>query len=76
MWSLNWHHAGRQYADADNTEALEAYDRVDLTLSFFPEPQRDLEVFAAIDNLFDSGNDSSLLADPGRFVRLGLRYRH
>ncbi|MCG5501090.1 TonB-dependent receptor plug domain-containing protein [Ectothiorhodospira lacustris] len=76
MWSLNWHHAGRQYADTDNTEALEAYDRVDLALSFFPDLQRDIEVFAGIDNLFDRSNDSSLLADPGRYLRLGLRYRH
>lgn len=74
FWQLRVRHVGQRYLDADNTERDSSYTVADLTASFQPRHWDNLELYGGIDNLFDANNDSSLLADPGRFYRVGLRY--
>ncbi|MCG5498175.1 TonB-dependent receptor plug domain-containing protein [Ectothiorhodospira variabilis] len=74
FWQVRVRHVGQRYLDADNTERDSSYTVADLTASFQPRHWDNLELYGGIDNLFDASNDSSLLADPGRFYRVGLRY--
>ncbi|MFP4080877.1 MAG: TonB-dependent receptor plug domain-containing protein [Ectothiorhodospira sp.] len=66
---------GERYVDAANTERDQAYALVDLAAVYRPPRWQDLSLRAGIDNLMDRENDTSLYADPGRFFRVGARYR-
>lgn len=66
---------GERYVDAANTERDQAYALMDLAAVYRPPRWQDLSLRAGIDNLMDRGNDTSLYADPGRFFRVGARYR-
>lgn len=66
---------GERYVDAANTEQDEAYTLVDLSAVYRPSRWEGLSLRAGIDNLMDKENETSLYADPGRFFRVGARYR-
>lgn len=45
-----------------------------LNVEYAPAAWEDVTLRGGIDNLFDADNESSLAADPGRFLHAGLRY--
>jgi len=58
----------------DGTEWQDAYTLTSLDAEYAPAAWDGLALQGGVDNLLDSDNDSSLYADPGRFVRAGIRY--
>ncbi|MBK5944530.1 TonB-dependent receptor plug domain-containing protein [Halorhodospira halophila] len=59
--------------DPDDQQAQEAFTQVDLQGHYRPPAWEQVRLYAGIDNVFDTSNDTSLYADPGRYARLGLR---
>nr|WP_155989611.1 TonB-dependent receptor [Thioalkalivibrio sp. ALE19] len=45
-----------------------------LNVEYAPAAWEDVSLRGGIDNLFDADNESSLAADPGRFLHAGVRY--
>ncbi|MCG5549014.1 TonB-dependent receptor plug domain-containing protein [Halorhodospira halochloris] len=62
------------YTATDDDEVDESYTTVDLNANYRPTNWEGTRFYAAVDNIFDEGNDSSLYADPGRFARVGMEY--
>ncbi len=81
--SVLWQPAGpvelqlrTRYVDEvyDGTEWESAYTLTSLDAEYAPAAWDGVTLQAGVDNLLDNENDSSLYADPGRFVRAGIRY--
>lgn len=52
----------------------DAYTLTGLDVQYAPDTWGGVVLHGGIDNLFNQDNRSSLYADPGRFVRVGVRY--
>lgn len=62
------------YTDADDDELDESYTVVDINANYRPSNWEGTRFYAALDNVFNEGNETSLYADPGRFARVGMEY--
>jgi vitamin B12 transporter len=74
--SLNWHYVGRRYDSSIPTgrELLGSYQRMDLSLGW--DRSATTRWSFSIDNVFDREYQSAIgFPDPGRVVRVGVRYR-
>lgn len=72
---IRMRYVGERYQAVDDEQQDDRYTLVDWSASYRPAGWDEVRLFAAIDNLFDTDNETSLFADPGRFARLGMRYR-
>ena len=74
-WRARVQHTGSHVdeIDPDDQQAQEAFTQVDLQGHYRPPAWEQVRLYAGIDNVFDTSNDTSLCADPGRYARLGLR---
>ncbi len=71
---LQARYVGSRYIDAANTDEEESYTVFDLNLGYYPLQWDAIEFYGGIENLLDVRNETSLYADPGRFLRVGMRY--
>lgn len=68
-------YVGAYYTAADDDERQASQTLVGVNASYRPAVWQGVRLHAAVDNLFNADNDSSLYADPGRFVRAGVAYQ-
>ncbi|ABI57618.1 TonB-dependent receptor [Alkalilimnicola ehrlichii MLHE-1] len=68
-------YVGAYHTAADDDERQASHTLVGVSASYRPAAWQGVRLHAAVDNLFNEDNDSSLYADPGRFLRAGATYQ-
>lgn len=71
-WRTQVRYTG-SHVDEDDQDEQEGVTQVDIQGHYNPRAWEHVRLYAGIDNLFDTSNDTSLYADPGRYARFGLR---
>ncbi|MBK1736275.1 hypothetical protein CKO15_13600 [Halorhodospira abdelmalekii] len=68
-------YVGEHYTAPNDNEQDERYTVIDVNANYRPPQWPATRFYAALDNVLDTGNETSLYADPGRFARLGMEYQ-